>query len=447
MYLAYSVATIVLFVAASPWFLYQAVRHGKYLGNLAERLGRLPVSLNVDREPSIWLHAVSVGEALTAKALAAEIKARYPRHRLFISTTTMTGQQIARNSFQAADGIFYFPLDLPVVVRRVLDVVRPQLFLMMETEIWPNLLRECRARGIRTMVVNGRISTRSFPRYRLVRPLFRRVLAHVDRFCVQGEETAGRLVELGASRDRITITGSLKFDALQGPGERAGLERGADRVLRYFHVAPGRPIVVAGSTMPGEHEMVLRAFERVRTLAGNPLLVLAPRKPEQFAAADALARDAGFRTVRRSALVIDEEIKADVVVLDTIGELAQIYQVAAAVFVGGSLVPTGGHNIMEPAVYGKAIVIGPHMHNFAEITDAFLAAGAVVQVPDVRGLEDAIIDLLADAGRRTRLGEAARALVDANRGAKDRTLDAIAAILPPPGSTNVVPFPAARQAD
>jgi 3-deoxy-D-manno-octulosonic-acid transferase len=444
MYLVYSLATLVLFLMASPYFLYQAVRHGKYLGSLAERLGRLPVSLNLDREPSIWLHAVSVGETLTARALAADLKERYPRHRLFISTTTMTGQQVARSSFPMADGIFYFPIDLPFVVRRVLDVVRPQLFIMMETEIWPNLLRECQARGIRTMVINGRISLRSFPRYRLVRPLFRRVLALIDCYCVQGEETAGRLALLGAPRDRITITGSLKFDALQGPGGAAGLERGADRVLRYFHVAAQRPVIVAGSTMPGEHEIVLKAFERVRTLAGNPLLILAPRKPEHFADAEALSRDAGFRTVRRSRLTIDEEIKADVVLLDTIGELAQVYQVAWAVFVGGSLVDIGGHNIMEPAIYGKPIVFGPHMQNFAEIAESFLGADAAVQVRDGRGLEDTLIDLLANPARRTRLGEAARALVDANRGAKARTLDAMAALLPPPGTTNIVPFPAGR---
>ena len=444
MYLVYSLATLVLFLMASPYFLYQAVRHGKYLGSLAERLGRLPVSLNLDREPSIWLHAVSVGETLTARALAADLKERYPRHRLFISTTTMTGQQIARSSFQMADGIFYFPIDLPFVVRRVLDIVRPQLFIMMETEIWPNLLRECQARGIRTIVINGRISPRSFPRYRLVRPLFRRVLALIDRYCVQGEETAGRLALLGAPRARITITGSLKFDALQGPGGAAGLERGADRVLRYFHVATQRPVIVAGSTMPGEHEIVLKAFERVRTLAGNPLLILAPRKPEHFADAEALSRDAGFRTVRRSRLTIDEEIKADVVLLDTIGELAQVYQVAWVVFVGGSLVDIGGHNIMEPAIYGKPIVFGPHMQNFAEIAESFLGADAALQIRDGRELEDTLIDLLANPARRTRLGEAARALVDANRGAKARTLDAMAALLPPPGTSNVVRFPSGR---
>ena len=444
MHLLYSLAMLLVFLAASPYFLYQAIRHGKYAGSLPERLGFLPVSLNLDREPSIWIHAVSVGEALTARAIAGDLKARYPHLRLFVSTTTMTGQQVARQSFQAADGVFFFPIDLGFIVRRVLDIVRPRLFVMMETEIWPNLLRECRARGVTTAVINGRISARSFPRYRLVRPLFRRVLGLVDRFCVQGEETAGRLVELGAPRDRITITGSLKFDALQVPGT-SGTARGAERVLRYFRVADGRAVLVAGSTMPGEHEIVLRAFERIRTLARNPLLILAPRKPEHFADAAALARQSGFRTVLRSELAIDEEVKADVVVLDTIGELAQVYQAATVVFVGGSLVPVGGHNILEPAVYGKPIVFGPHMQNFAEIAEAFLAGPAAVQVKSGRELEDALIELLSEPEARGRLGDRARALVEANRGARERSLAAIAQLLPPPAAAgNVLAFPATR---
>jgi 3-deoxy-D-manno-octulosonic-acid transferase len=445
MYLLYSLAMLLVFLAASPYFLFQAVRHGKYAGSLPERLGLLPVSLNLDREPSIWIHAVSVGEALTARAIAGDLKARYPHLRLFVSTTTMTGQRVAKQSFQMADGVFFFPIDLGFIVRRVLDIVRPRLFVMMETEIWPNLLRECRARGVKTVVINGRISTRSFPRYRLVRPLFRRVLTLVDRFCVQGEETAGRLVELGAPRERITITGSLKFDALQAPGA-AGSRAGAERVLRYLTVADGRAVIVAGSTMPGEHEMVLHAFERVRTLARSPLLVLAPRKPEHFAEAASLAKQHGFRTALRSELPIDEDVRADVVILDTIGELAQVYQAATVVFVGGSLVPVGGHNILEPAVHGKPIVFGQHMQNFAEIADTFLAGRAAVQVRSGRELEDTLIELLAEPSERERLGESARALVAANRGARERSLAAIADVLPPPeaATDNVVAFPATR---
>src|SRR5438034_9989609 len=185
MYLAYSLLALVVFIVVSPYFLYQAIRHKKYIGSLRQRLGFLPITFNIDAEESIWIHAVSVGEALTARALAADLKARYPRLRLFLSTTTMSGQQVARTSLRhLVDGVFYFPFDWAFIVRRTLNLVRPRLFIMMETEIWPNLLRERRRRGIKTAMINGRISTRSYPRYKLVRPLFRRVLADVDRFCM-----------------------------------------------------------------------------------------------------------------------------------------------------------------------------------------------------------------------------------------------------------------------
>ena len=443
MYLLYSAVTVVLFVVVSPYLLYQAIRYKKYVSSLPERLGLLPVSLNLDRDPSIWVHAVSVGEALTARAIVGALKTRYPNLRLFVSTTTMTGQQLARRHFPMADGIFYFPLDLAFVVRRVLDVVRPRLFVMMETEIWPNLLRECRRRGIQTIMINGRISARSYPRYRMVRPLFRRVLQLVDTFCVQGEKTRGRLIDLGAPANRVVVTGSLKFDSLDLPGTPAGA-RSPDRVLRAFRGADTRPVIVAGSTFPGEDEILLRSFERVRTLTKNALLIVAPRRPERFTEVDMLARQAGFRTVRRTTLGVDAELRADVVVLDTIGELAHVYQLATAVFVGGSMVDMGGHNILEPAVLGKAIVFGPHMQNFAEIADTFLKANAAIQVFTARELEDVLIDLLSNRDRRDRLGAAARSLVEANRGAKARSLDAIAVLLPPPGSPggNVLQFPA-----
>lgn len=446
MYFFYSLMGVLFLVVTGPYYLYQAVRYRKYIGSLGERLGILPISLNLDREPSIWIHAVSVGEALTARAIAGDLKERYPHLRLFVSTTTMTGQQVARRSFPMADGIFFFPIDLTFIVRRVLSIIRPQLYVMMETEIWPNTLRLCRARGVRTLVANGRISARSYPRYRLVRPLFTRVLDLVDHFCVQGEETAGRLRGLGAPAERISITGSLKFDSLQPPVGAFAPSRTPDRVLRFFGGAERRPIVVAGSTFPGEDEMLIRSFERIRTLVGNAMMILAPRRPERFGEVTDLARQAGFRTVRRTALVVGQELNADVVVLDTIGELAQVYQLATVVFVGGSLVNMGGHNILEPAVLGKAIVFGPHMQNFREIAEEFLRHGSAIQVGGARELEDVLVDLLTRPERRRRLGESARALVEANRGARARTLEAIVRLLPLPTETDgrVVPFPVSR---
>ncbi len=439
MYFAYSLLTFALFAAASPYFLYQAIRYKKHIGSLGQRLGYLPISFNMDGEESIWIHAVSVGEALTARALVADLRERYPRLRLYLSTTTIAGQQVAKRYPQHLDGIFYFPLDWAFIVRRTLGIVKPRVFVMMETEIWPNLLRICREQGVKTLLVNGRISSRSYPRYRWIRPFFRRVLADVDRFCMQSEESARRLIELGADPSRVSVTGSLKFDSLEAPTPIShGKPR--ERVLRFFHVAPGRVVIVAGSTLRGEEAAVLRAFARVKTTQPTAMVILAPRHPERFGEVERLAREAGFVAVRRSDLPIDSEPRADVVVLDTLGELAQLYQVATAVFVGGSLVDNGGHNILEPAIFGKPIVFGPHMQNFKEIAAAFLSNGAAVQVQSDRELEEVMLTLVTDPVRRARHGAAARALVEANRGAKDKTLAVIAELLPP-GSTGGVVRP------
>ncbi len=439
MYFLYTVGSLVLFVALAPYFLYQAVRYRKYVGSLRQRLGYLPVSFNVDGEASIWIHAVSVGETLTARALAGDLKRRYPGFRLFVSTTTVAGQQVASRQIPDADAVFYFPLDLPPFVSRTLRVVNPRLFVVMETEIWPNLLRACRRAGVRTVLANGRLSNRSYPRYRMVRRLFRRVLDDVDRFCMQSRESADRLLDLGADPARVSVTGNLKFDALNAHATQAA-DRGIPRILRFFRVSADRPVVVAGSTMRGEELAVLRAFGRMRAAAPGALLVLAPRHPERFAEVEQLARDEGFRTARRTSLAIDEEPAADVVVLDTVGELAELYRLATVAFVGGSLVPTGGHNILEPAVFGRPILFGPHMQNFAEIAEAFLDAGAAVQVDDEAALEAALRELVADPARRAALGRAARDIVEANRGARERTLAAIAELLPPGPPPSARPF-------
>ena len=425
----YSFATLIALIVLSPYFVYQALRHHKYVGSLGQRLGYLPISFNLDAEESIWVHAVSVGEVLAARPILAGLRERYPNLRLFLSTTTMSGQQIAR-SVADVDAVFYFPFDFTFIVRRTFNLVKPRLFVMIETEIWPNLLRECRRRGVRTALVNGRLSPRSYPRYRLVRPFIRRVLADIDRFCVQSEEMARRFVALGADPARIVVTGSLKFDSLD-PSTAPG--RGRERVLRFFRITPGRPVLVAGSTSRGEEDAVIRAFNRLRmtTAGGNALLILAARHPERFGEVEKLCQREGLSTVRRLDLPIDAEPKVDAVILDTIGELAQLYQIATAVFVGGSLVPLGGHNILEPAVHGRPIIFGPHMDNFAEIARGFLAQGAAIQVRTPRELEDVVVSLIGDPVRRAKLGAAARALVDANRGAKDKTLDALTETFPP----------------
>ena len=438
MYLVYSLIFLLVAALGSPYFLYRALRRGAPAGSLRQRLGLLPISLNLDSEPSLWIHAVSVGEVLSIRPLVAALRQRYPPLRLYVSTTTVTGQRVARQTLQQeVDGVFYFPLDVTVIVRRVLDVVRPKLLLLVENEIWPHLLRECRRRGVKTMIVNGRISERSFPRYRLARPFFRHVLADVDRFCMQSDESARRVTAMGADPARVLVTGILKFDAVAGPDPHA---RARGRVLRFLRPASDRAVIVAGSTMAGEDLPVLRAFRRVKSAAPDAMLVIAPRHAERFDEVARLAMSEGLATVRRTDLPIDAAPRADVVVLDTIGELAQVYQLATVAFVGGSLVETGGHNILEPAVHGRPIVFGPHMSNFAEIAQAFVANRAAVQVASARELEERLVELVADPVQRASLGAAARALVDANRGALVRTMDAVVRVLPPSRSATIHPF-------
>jgi 3-deoxy-D-manno-octulosonic-acid transferase len=429
MYAIYTALSLVAFVLASPWLAWQAFRHRKYVGTIGQRLGRIPMTVNLDGEESIWIHAVSVGEVLTARALVPGLRDRYPGLKIFLSTTTRTGQHVARQNVGHLDAVFYFPLDLPGVVDRFVTRLRPRLFLMVETEIWPNLLRVCRARGVKTLLVNGRITSRSFPRYRLVRPFMRRVLADVDRLCMQDDEGARRVVVLGADPPRVVVTGSLKFDSLEPSAGRAHA-MGRDRVLRFFRLREGRPVVIAASTLRGEEALVLQAFREARRHVPDALLVVAPRHPERFDEVTGLVRDEGFRVDRRTLLSIDAEPRADVVVLDTIGELARLFEIATVVFVGGSLVDAGGHNILEPAVYGKPVMFGPHMQNFAEIAATFLANGAAIQVGSGRALTETMVALLGDPVRRASLGAAARALVESNRGARDRTLEVVAALVP-----------------
>jgi 3-deoxy-D-manno-octulosonic-acid transferase len=255
---------------------------------------------------------------------------------------------------------------------------------------------------------------------------------------MQSEESARRIIDLGADPERVVVTGSLKFDSLEIPG--AMPDRGRNRVLRYFRIAQQRPVVIAASTLKGEEEPVLEAFQRIRARLPEALLIIAPRKPERFGDVEQLARRGGWDVARRTELRVDAEPRHDVIVLDTIGELAQLYQVATAVFVGGSLVDQGGHNILEPAVFGKAIVFGPYMQNFAEIAQTFLEHDAAIQVRSPRELEDTLLALLNDPVRRAGLGAAARALVEANRGARTKTMAAIARALPPAEPGNVRPF-------
>jgi 3-deoxy-D-manno-octulosonic-acid transferase len=421
-YLLYSVLLAFAFVASAPFYLWKGRGTGKYLRTFADRMGRAHGEHKAGAGPSIWIHAVSVGEVLAARPLVDALRARRPGHRVFVSTTTVTGNAIARESVRDVDGIFFAPFDFKRPVTRVLDRVQPALLVLMETEIWPNLIHLARKRGARIAIVNGRISPRSFPRYRLARPVLRHVLAEIDAFLVQGEAHHARLVAMGAPADRVRVVGNLKYDALLVPETPPALRRalGQDGAA---------PLWVAGSTVAGEEEAVLQAFAAVRRVHADARLILAPRHPERFAAVAALVDGTGFACERRTALGDAGWRGGDVLVLDTIGELAQVYPLATVVFVGGSLANAGGHNVLEPAVAGKAIVVGPHMQNFREIADAFLAGDALVQVPDADGLTAAVTRLFADPAAREGYGARAREIIGRNRGALARTVDALEALL------------------
>jgi 3-deoxy-D-manno-octulosonic-acid transferase len=423
-YLLYSLLLAVAFVASAPFYLWKGRGTGKYLRTLTGRMGRFPEDMPPAGGPSIWIHAVSVGEVLAARILVQPLKARFPGHRVFVSTTTLTGNAVARDEIRGADAVFFAPFDLTRPVVRVLDRVNPALLVLVETEIWPNLIHHARRRGARIAVVNGRISPRSFPRYRRVRPLLRRVLAEVDLFLMQGDAHRARMLEMGAPPERVRVAGNLKYDALRAPETPAPL-----RLALGQDGPEPRPLWVAGSTVEGEEEAVLQAFSALRRRHAAARLVIAPRHPERFAAVADLVARSGMECARRTLLPDGGWKGGDVLVLDTLGELAQVYPMATVVFVGGSLARAGGHNVLEPAVAGKAIIVGPHMENFREIAAEFLAEEALVQVRDAAGLTDAVVGLFADGAARDALGARARGIVARNRGALERTVDALAGLL------------------
>lgn len=418
MYTLYSILLAVGFLLALPWFLWKGRRSGKYLRTFRERTGRFPVDLNVDGERSLWIHAVSVGEVLAAQPLLPALRTRFPRHRLFLSTTTMTGNAVAARSARDLDGLFYAPFDWPGPVRRALSLVKPELLVLVETELWPNLIHEARRHGTRVAVVNGRMSDRSFRRYRRIRLFLRRVLEEVNLFLVQGDAHARRLQALGAPPDRVRVAGSLKYEAA-APGPPPG------SLARLLERTPAGPLWIAGSTAGGEEELVLQAFGKVRQQVAHASLLIAPRHPERCDEVQAVIETAGYGCCRRSTMKPGAWKDGDVLLLDTLGELARLYGLASVVFIGKTLVSFGGHNIVEPASAGRPVVVGPHMENFQEIADEFLSEEALVQVRTPEELGDEVASLMRDEARRRALGARARELVERNRGAIQKTVEAL----------------------
>ncbi len=450
MYFLYSIFLSLACIALLPYFLYQAFFNKKYLNNFRERWGVLPEALQADTRPTIWIHAVSVGETLAAHPLVNALRERFPQHRLIFSTTTATGQAVARSRISEADGFCYYPFDWRFSVRKSLGTIKPNAVVLMESELWPNFLRECKARKIPVIVANGRVSDRSFRRSQKFAFWFRRLTANVTRFLMQSEADAARIAALGAAPDAVIVSGNIKYD-IGKEQDAAAIEAKAALIEADFALSRA-PLIVAGSTSDGEEELLLAAFAEVRKEIADVRLLIAPRHPERFDAVAKLLDSSRFKSVRRSAYVQQLETVgmgnvaalpatknpahcADIILLDSIGELASLYRCAAVVFVGGSLVPKGGHNILEPALDAKPIIVGPRMENFREIAAEFLRHDAVVQLQGatdnelIAALRDAMLELLTDTERVQTLGENARATVAANRGATAKTVAAIAELI------------------
>jgi 3-deoxy-D-manno-octulosonic-acid transferase len=488
MYFLYSIALSLAFLVMLPYFIYQAIRHGKYASSFKERMGWLPESLKSDNRQVIWVHTVSVGEFLAAKPLLERIRREMPGSRIVVSTTTLTGQRLAREHKGAPyDATFYFPFDWRFTVRRALARVHPSMVIILETELWPNFLRECQRLGVITVIANGRISPRSFARYKRIRRLIASVLENLTLMLMQSEADAERARVLGARASSVKVCGNLKYDieAEAGPGQARGGKLAVkanpaivakastpialdQEIDNQFGLSSSPHLIVAGSTAPGEEKILLTALSEARRVSGleDARLILAPRHPERFNEVASLISQSEFKLACRSeaktltaeALATAQDAKtassdsklrfqarampdeladmraADVILLDTIGELASLYRFAAVVFVGGSLVPRGGHNIIEPAVYSKPIIVGPHTENFHEIISDFARADALVQV---RATGDGassifireIIRLLTDREFAVAMGERARDILLKSRGAADCMIEAIKAVM------------------
>jgi 3-deoxy-D-manno-octulosonic-acid transferase len=448
MYFLYSLLLTVGFIALLPRFAIDALRTRKYVTGLRQRLGSLP-RVPASDQPLIWLHCVSVGETEAARPLVRALRERFPSYRLVVSTTTVTGQQIAQRVFrQEAAAIFYFPIDWAWTVRRVLGALKPSAVLIMETELWPNLLRACRRQSIPVALVNGRISPTSFRRYQMIQLFTRRMLNNLSMAIMQSERDVSRIRELGMPGERTLSSGNLKFDSANSTGSDGAITSDIRGRFRFNHT---ESLIVAASTHWPEEQVLIDAFKRIKQYEHHKRvrLLIAPRHPERFSEVADLISTSGLSWARRTTRPVADDASCDVILLDSIGELRAVFPLADIAFIGGSIASHGGQNVLEPAVEGVCVVTGPHTENFAAIIKTFLSEGALVQLEEVPISEAAnqlaatIRDLLEDESRRGEIGRRAMTVCDQNRGATDRTIQILAKLLSSRSSVNEsVPFSA-----
>jgi 3-deoxy-D-manno-octulosonic-acid transferase len=433
MFFLYSFLLTIGYLLLLPRLLFDWLRKGKYAAGVWQRLGYLP-EFESNEKPVLWLHCVSVGETQAARPFVSEILKNFPEYRVVVSTTTNTGQKLAKEIFASeAELVFYFPLDWKFTVRRALQRIKPTVILLMETELWFNFLREAHRSGAKIAIVNGRLSEKSADRYRRIGKFMQRILRYVDLALMQDNRDAKRIAGLGMRARKIKVTGNIKYDLRfdEAESELTKLFR------RRFGFGENAPLLVAASTHAPEETWILRAFKTVwKNSEGNlPRLLIAPRHPERFLEVENLIRDSGFDWVKRSEKASSRDGTAEVILLDSIGELRAAFPLAEIVFVGGSLIPHGGQNVLEPASARKAIMTGFHTMNFEAITNEFLRQEAIVQLPKLDGervsesLAESILNLLKDAELRQTLADNAYNVLRRNRGATGKTVEYLRPLL------------------
>lgn len=422
----YSLAWSIALALSVPWWLWKMATTGKYREGLGERLGRVPSRLQLagTRRPAVWIHAVSVGEVLAISRLLHELSERLPQYRVMVSTTTRTGQQIAREQF-GAENVFFYPLDFAFGVRAYLRAIRPSVFVLAETEFWPRMLAECRVAGVPVAVVNARISNRSLPRYLRLRRLWRYFLRPLSLVLAQSEEDVRRLVAIGVAEDKVERGGNLKYDV------RAASSNPLTGVVREALGGDGARLLVCGSTLHGEEEALLRIWPLLVSAEPELRMVLAPRHPERFATVAGLLDRSGVKWVRRSTWLGGERLafeSGSVLLLDSIGELASLFSLARVAFVGGSLVAAGGHNPLEPAQFGVPVVMGRHVDNFRDIVGKLTQRNAVQLVGEDE-LAGALLRLLSDPALAKEIGARGKSVFEEEAGATARAVAAITGLL------------------
>ncbi len=420
-YLIYNLLFFSILLLAAPYLLFRMATTRRFREGLGERLGFYRTGLRF-REGSIWIQAASVGEVNAARPLIALIREEFPRVPVVLTCQTAAGRAVARNKLAGEVTAILSPLDFAPAVGRLIRLISPRILILIETELWPGTILAARLQGVPVAAVNGRISSRSFPRYRKVRALLKPLLRRIDGFGMRSEEDAGRIRELGAEGERVRVTGNIKFDSLEIPVSPPGGRRAA------WGWRPDDPVIVAGSTYEGEEELLLKTYRELRDEFPGLRLILAPRHLERLGAVEELLRSAG-EGYRRYSSLSESAAETGLVILDRMGVLSGLYREAAVVFVGRSLRGTGGQNPIEPAVAGKPVVFGPHMENFAEIAADLAAAGAAVRVEDGGGLTARIREILADREKGEAMGERGRAVVEKRQGASRRNLEMIREIM------------------